>query len=515
MNKNINLIAFGTFGNPNGFRQTFFIGRKELSQVVKTFDLNTNAIKLIPNSKVYSIRKENLNGLNSISYAIYTFAKEQNSERGGTFIGSSLLYTSEIANESLTISLLNDFHESLISKNVQNDIIKVNHSDKFSVTKPNDFDKIHFNLNTIEDVNFSHFSNKVLVVYSDIKYDAIKTLLQKSLELLNSYDTIYFTDNNEIAEFVHHKGLFKLVKVDGFEQEIAAIHNERKYKISNSISEFEREKQKLDTDKSFVLSEIDNQIQNGERAHNENDRIIKESKNNLEKVNSFYNEFSKKLDDYINQLKSGRKLEQVKELYNENKRIFVTSITELKQPIYIKNLPKVKANSNLQVERQRITASNFESISHENSYESPRKRRKFNYYKISTFILSLLWIFTIVYLVWFREVPKDATQNEPIVHLEEPVKIPEPIKVIEPTPLPNSVLNDKDLKLVVKEGTKGKSVSQIVDFIFTKNPTEIAGYYKNQKEVYEQYLISKNKNCFQEQNCICDSLKVIPSYKKE
>ena len=59
MNKNINLIAFGTFGNPNGFRQTFFIGRTELSQVVKTFDLNTNAIKLIPNSKVYSIRKEN------------------------------------------------------------------------------------------------------------------------------------------------------------------------------------------------------------------------------------------------------------------------------------------------------------------------------------------------------------------------------------------------------------------------------------------------------------------------
>ena len=56
MNKNINLIAFGTFGNPNGFRQTFFIGNKELSERVKTFDLNTNAINLLPNSKIYAIR---------------------------------------------------------------------------------------------------------------------------------------------------------------------------------------------------------------------------------------------------------------------------------------------------------------------------------------------------------------------------------------------------------------------------------------------------------------------------
>ena len=70
MANSINLIAFGTFGNPNGFKQTFFVGSTELAKSVKTFDLNTNAIKLFANSKIFSIRKDYQNGFNSIAYSI-------------------------------------------------------------------------------------------------------------------------------------------------------------------------------------------------------------------------------------------------------------------------------------------------------------------------------------------------------------------------------------------------------------------------------------------------------------
>ena len=111
MNNNINLIAFGTFGNPNGFRQTFFIGNRELSKSVKTFDLNTNAIKLFQDAGIYAIRKEYAAGHNIISYSVYSFAKEQNSERSGTFIGSSILFTGKIAEENITIKLLNEFQK--------------------------------------------------------------------------------------------------------------------------------------------------------------------------------------------------------------------------------------------------------------------------------------------------------------------------------------------------------------------------------------------------------------------
>ena len=123
----INLIAFGTFGNPNGFKQTFFVGSNDLAKSVKTFDLNTNAIKLFSKSKIYSIRKESVNGFNTIAYSIYTYAKEQNSDRLGTFIGSSILFTKKIAKEHITVSQLNEFHKQLVNKNVSNNIISVNH----------------------------------------------------------------------------------------------------------------------------------------------------------------------------------------------------------------------------------------------------------------------------------------------------------------------------------------------------------------------------------------------------
>ena len=142
MANSINLIAFGTFGNPNGFKQTFFVGNKDLAKSVKTFDLNTNAIKLFVNSKVYSIRKEYANGFNSIAYSLYTYAREQNSDRSGTFIGSSILFTNKIAKEHITINQLNEFHNQLVEKNVSNDTISVNHSDKFSVVKPEPLEKL-------------------------------------------------------------------------------------------------------------------------------------------------------------------------------------------------------------------------------------------------------------------------------------------------------------------------------------------------------------------------------------
>jgi len=512
MNRNINLIAFGTFGNPNGFRQTFFIGQIELAQVVKTFDLNTNAIKLFPTSKIYSIRKESLNGIKSISYSIYTFAKEQNSSRGGTFIGSAILFTNEIASESLTIRLLNDFHENLIAKNLENEVIKVNHSNNLSVTKPKDFDKIPYNLNRIHNVNFNQFSNKTLVVYSQIKIDIIKELLQKSIDLLNRYDTIYFTDNAEIAEIVHHKGLFKLVKIDGFEQEIAAIQNDRKQKTNKSISEFEKDKLNLSRDKKKVLVELNEQILNNKRIHFENESSINEVIENVDKITSYYDEFSKKIDTYINQLKSGGTTERVKILYNENKRIFISSVSELKQPKYVNKIPKVKINSELKRKERSFPESN--SDNYESDYSAHIK--KIDLFKISTLLLLILWIFTIFYFVLIRSDSNSGIKKDDMTQkTEEPVKQPELIRVVELNPIPNSKLNDNDLNLVLKVELEGKTVSQVVDLIFKKNPTDIANPYASQKKQYGQVLIAKNKDCFKNNVCSNNCIKIIPSYKVE
>ncbi|MCH5718556.1 hypothetical protein [Niabella hibiscisoli] len=75
--------------------------------------MKTDAIRLFPNSRLYSIRKESVNGNDLVAYSVYSFAKEQGSERGGTFIGSSLLFSNKVAEEAITVNCLTEFHDYL------------------------------------------------------------------------------------------------------------------------------------------------------------------------------------------------------------------------------------------------------------------------------------------------------------------------------------------------------------------------------------------------------------------
>src|SRR5690554_229509 len=183
MSNNYFISAFGTFGNPNGFRQSYwFTDDRNIVNSIKTFDLNTNAIKLFPKSKVYAIRKDYANGRNVIAYSVYSYAKEQNSDRSGTFIGSSILFIDQISEENITLNCLNDFHNNLKNKNIQNDTITVNHSENLSVSKPKDFDKINFQLREIDNLNFVQNSNKQLVVYCETNPSKLQALFKKSID---------------------------------------------------------------------------------------------------------------------------------------------------------------------------------------------------------------------------------------------------------------------------------------------------------------------------------------------
>jgi hypothetical protein len=68
---------------------------------------------------------------------------------------------------------------------------------------------------------------------------------------LNVYDTIYFTQSHEIAEFVKQKGIFKIVDASGFYKEIEKFHEEKLQEVQNSVAELEREKERLIHEKKF------------------------------------------------------------------------------------------------------------------------------------------------------------------------------------------------------------------------------------------------------------------------
>ncbi len=531
MGSNINLIAFGTFGNPNGFCQTFFAGNNELSNKIKTFDLNTNAIKLFPSSKLYAIRKENINGVISVSYCLYIYAKEHNSSRSGTFIGSSILYINQIPEEAISLRILNDFSQKLYDKNVLNDTITVIHSDDLSVSKPKDLDMSTRHLRQIEDINFNHFSNKYLVLYCELKFNNLNSLFSNSLDLLNVYDTIYFTDNIEIATFVHQKGIFRLVQTDDFEKEIADRQNEKKQNSENLLSEFINEKKKLEEDKRILIRDLKLQLESNERLHSENEIILKKSKDDIKNVEEYYSEFSEKIDHYLNQTRLGINIDHVRELYNENKHIFMQSISIAKGPIYIKEIKKTQIKSRLENQDPSLQPSNVAVIT-KSVIKDYIDRKNFNLYKILTVFFAFLWVLSSLYCLWIKnndlqQNNKTNTQNtdnyfdtkntddfanlqNTNIYLQNEYSSDiNPLK-----PLPNSQLNKNDLDLISKYNINGKTVDDIVDIIFLENPNDVKKYYVNQKNAYSKFLMKKNIDCFNENKCTKNNLMVIPSFKK-
>ncbi|MEY8760507.1 hypothetical protein [Chryseobacterium tongliaoense] len=522
--------AFGTFGNPNGFRQSFFLGgNAEIAKNIRTFDLKTDAIQLFPGSKLYGMRKEKIGGSQVISYSLYTFAKEQKSHRAGTFIGSSLMFIDKIAGESLVIDTLNEFHDDLEKKNVADETISINHSDYFSVSKPKDFDKIGMQLKEVDDFNAVQNNNNYLVVYSETNPPQLQSLFKKALDLLNVYEVIYFTQSHEVGEFVQQKGIFKIVDMNGFEGEISKLHEERTRILKNTIDEFEKEKQILKDEREKLIDEVKRQIEQNEKRHQENEKKIRESKDGIHIINQEYDQYSIKIDELIRDLKSDGKLETIKKLYNDNKKSFNSKINQNKS---IESLNSVSsANWGNQGMSKAVSpfGNNPERFGR-NDRSRREKEPKLNGYKIATFILSFLIIASgVVYFIFFDKgnlmgLLKEETSVVPESVIDTVAINPGPAEtvpaVVEPglNPFPISELNPHDRHLINMKIKREMKMDSLIDIIFKENPSSINEYYKYQKRDYAINLYNTNIRSFTIKDMdtiLTDSLIVIPNYTKQ
>ncbi|MBP2616590.1 hypothetical protein [Chryseobacterium jejuense] len=402
MDSNYFFSAFGTFGNPNGFRQTFFLGgNQSIAREIRTFDLKTDAIKLFPQSNIYSIRKDYAGGYNLISYSVYTFAKEQNSDRGGTFIGSSLLFVNKIAAEGLIINALNDFQNSLEKNNLSEDTITINHSDQFSIQKPKDFDKIGFNVREVDELDFTRSNNNYLVVYCETNAAQLQIFFSKAIDLLNVYDTIYFTQSHEIGKFVKQKRIFKIVDADGFKKELDYLEEERLHALQSAIADLKREKENLKEEKTKLVGDLNKQISQNEKRHQENETKIKESKNSLEVIQKEFNQYSEKIEEIIQYLKSEGKVEAAKKRHHENKRSFTDSIHQNRNIDTLSSLSSL--NGRVQGKENQPYVNGLASF--HSSGRNQEKEFRLDGFKLATLILSLLLIGTLV--LCFMWIPKE------------------------------------------------------------------------------------------------------------
>lgn len=516
MGNKVNLIAFGTFGNPNGFKQTFFTNNIELARSIKTFDLNTNAIKLFPQSKLYSIRKENVLGSGIISYSAYSHAKEQGSDRSGTFIGSGVIYTEGIPSEQSTLNLLDEFHNYLVEHNVEKDVINASHSDNLSVCKPKGLEKIKDNLNQIGKLDFTQ-SGKSLVVYCPIKSDKLQHFLKKAVDLLNKFDVIYFTDNKEIVEFVHQKGIYKVVQSDGFEQETKILSEEKRQYVESVVLELQNEKGRIEEERKRLTGELKEYLENSQRIHTQNEKRIKELQQDLSVVNQSFVEFLNKIDSYINEVKDNKDPSGVKKLFSQNKKILIESVNEQKKPILINSIQKPNIKSN--VKDEKIIRDEVRS-SERRAERREEGKYELDIFKLISIFLFILWIATVAffYLTKGKETSLAIDETSVPYNQDTVQEVNKSNPIVELEPKPNIELNENDFLLVSKNIKSKLEAGKVINVIFEKNPSQIGTIYKEQKNSYERLLIQLNENCFEKRDSVYyyikDTIKHIPAYKE-
>ena len=454
MNNNINILAFGTFGNPNGFRQTIFYGNKQLEKV-QTFDLNTNAIKLVPKSKMYAIRKEKLNNINIISFAVYDFAKEPNSEREGTFIGSSIMCVNELADITEIVKSLNIFHENLVSNNLHNSELKIKHSDDFSVIIPKNIPVATSHTQKINGNNFNNSQNPFLVVYTAINETAITQLFSDAVDVLSKFNTIYFTDSKDIITIVNSKKLFKYIDVLKF-KEIQSKHMSDNNKVINL---FEQEKKKIDGTRNTDIASIKNWLYVNESVHLKNTAIINEFKTHEDKLNTLYDAFEEIINSSINQVASNSDSKKIIELYNLQFEAFSTKRNSLKEQSNILPIAGILSNNKQSYgESSYGSDSATETLTEEDAFE------KGNFISLilfgTTILFLLLWVITLIWFTLLKPEQKSTSSDSTNPNIEvsntnnQPPLISEPIE----QPLPSiSIEGDGNIETSSTEIAKIKN----------------------------------------------------------
>jgi hypothetical protein len=507
MKERVDIITFGTFGNPHGFRQTLNnISQSKEFISIKTLDINTNALKLFQNTEMYAIRKDLITNSKSIALSKYVFVKEKNSDRGGTFMGSSILFSNTFSDENNTLEILNDFNNLLVQQNTENNTMLFDHSDKFNVPKSFNFEGLKKPSVFLDKILDWKTNNKYLVHFCDTNnLQELAETVRFSIEFLNFYDCIYFTCSQEIAKYVNDKKIYELsANKSVLEAKLQKISQETERLRLESISRVLKEIELFFVEQNNKSLRIDEELNRLNQIHTENQKKINKQNSNKTKFHKEIQELEKKSNRLVTELNSGVSIDEIKKRIVEYKRSFSEKTNNL---VATTNLVSLSSPNEI----QRVTSNNYHVGHEHNNYDSNRYKK--NSIDVKTFISygAILIVSIFILLMSYKLIFDEKTSESP--HNIE-VNIKSPSKFIEP----NDKLNESDLKITNLKIKKSKSLDldTIVTIIFKVNPSDITSSYEKYRGQYKDLLKNKNRESFDENNRLIPDKELIeiPCYKK-
>ena len=510
MANNISLAIFGTFGSPNGFTQRT-VGQFDK---VDLYDLNPNAIQLFESTKsMYAIRKEVMGDTRVISFIKYSYASEKESSRGGTFVGAAVIYVNGIADAASTIKTLDELHHNLVSnpRNVENGVIMTKHANEFKIATPQI--KLNVRSENIDDIAFSQSSNNLVVF---MPFNNLNTTIERSLDLLNQYEVVYFTEDRNVAEYVNKKGLYELIQEVGnvkqFSQKLKQIEALKEKKQKQLADKVRKEIEGQLVHKKTILEKFNSTLDKNKKIHKENEEKIKSDEKKVY-------DFSSKFDVYINLL---RKLDQklTEGLFNETERRelekerekITSSLNSLRgnlgEPTRISNISNSVRSEQVVDRIQRP----FDPYS--TSPERPKQgfsSKDILFIVVMAFALGLGGF--IVYDMLSEKNPPNV-MAEVNTHDDNTAATDKEVSLF---PSPNDSLSSRQIRRMFDGNLPNHNMrmhkDSLVNLIFSKYKEEGVYIYSGREKEYGDFLMFKNANKFRDSLLIGTDSLYIPMCK--
>ena len=208
MNNRVGLGVFGTFGEPNGYQQVFYYD----VNFIGSLDLDEDEIEFYPGEDLFAVRREMVDGVYTVCFCIYSYVRELNTERFGTFAGTTIVLQDGYAEADYIYRALRNLHDGVLtnSANVENNILVAQQAADLVVKESEDLAALRANTIPISKTPFFsaavHEGRKFLVTPNPLSEDPrdqqVINFFEKALKDYNDTDSLYFSFDRNVYEFV-------------------------------------------------------------------------------------------------------------------------------------------------------------------------------------------------------------------------------------------------------------------------------------------------------------------------
>jgi len=229
MNNRVGLGVFGTFGEPYGFQQLFYHD----VNFSGSLDLDDTAIEFYPGAKLLSVKRELVDGVYTICFCMYSYVRELNTERFGTFLGTCIVLQDGYAEADYIYQALRALHDYVMENtgNVENSILVAPEAKDVVLKEPEEFIALKANVIPISKTPF--FSSTVLAhkqhlitpnpLSEDSKDAQLVNFFEKALKEYTDTAALYFSFDRNVYDFVTKAAILDIIDWDEFIEHKSAI----------------------------------------------------------------------------------------------------------------------------------------------------------------------------------------------------------------------------------------------------------------------------------------------------